>query len=101
MQARCGAPEFRSSKLRLLPHRLGLCVAANPRRVNEMTSNKMNASISAFRFRYRQWFPAAARSGYLVRSVPAQPNLPNIYVTVCLTFAWSTYCFQTGSIVAD
>ena len=47
-----------------------------------MTSNKINASTFAFRFRYRQSFPAAARSGYLVRFLSVQLAM---YVTVYLT----------------
>ncbi len=47
-----------------------------------MTSNKIKASILAFRFRYCQSFPATARSGYPVRSLPVPLAT---YVTVYLT----------------
>jgi hypothetical protein len=60
-------------------------VAANPRRVSEIATNKMNASIPVFRFRYRQSLSAAARSGY-----PDSASYSPSYVTVSITLPWST-----------
>jgi hypothetical protein len=49
-------------KARKRVHRLGVRVAANPRRVSAIAANKMNASIPIFRFRYCQCLSVAARS---------------------------------------
>lgn len=68
-------------------HRPGVRVPANPRRANEITVNKINASMPILRFRYRQSFTAAARSGYRAIS----PVVPvNLYVTVHITLDRST-----------
>jgi hypothetical protein len=71
--------------------RLGVRVAANPKRVNEITTNKMNASIPIFRFRYHQCLPVTARS-----ALPGSPSYSLAYVTVCITLPWSTDEYQIG-----
>ena len=50
-------------KARMRVHRLGVRVAANPRRANEIAVNKINASMPILRFRYRQSFDDGSEIG--------------------------------------